>query len=158
MKRFPIFVILDNIRSALNVGSVFRTCDAANINKLFLCGITAYPPHNKIPKTALGAVESIDWTYCEKTLYAINSLKQEFRDISIVSVEITDTATNIWDFNFKFPTALIFGNEISGIEENIVQKSDAVVKIPMYGKKESLNISTTCGIALYELLRRYREI
>lgn len=152
-KRFPIFVILDNIRSALNVGAIFRTCDAASIEKLYLCGITSYPPHNRIPKTALGATESVPWEYYKSTEKAIQTMRQ-CSNITIISVELTENAVNLWDYDFKPPIALIFGNEITGVSEKILQMSDAVVKIPMFGNKKSLNVATSCGIVLYEVRRR----
>jgi len=152
--RTPIYVVLDNIRSALNVGAMFRTCDAVNIEKLFLCGITAYPPHNRIPKTALGATESVPWEHVGATLDAVNALKPINR-LALVSVELTDTAIDYWNYKFTKPTAIILGNEISGISQDILNMSDAVIKIPMFGKKESLNVATTCGIVLYEILRQF---
>jgi tRNA G18 (ribose-2'-O)-methylase SpoU len=152
-KKNPVVVVLDNIRSALNVGAIFRTCDATNIQKLCLCGITAYPPHSRIPKTALGATESVPWKHYKTTKDALLTIK----NTTIVSVELTSNATNLWDYQFRPNTALVFGNEISGISKEILKKSDAVVKIPMFGSKKSLNIATSCGIVLYEVLRQLRE-
>ena len=153
----PIIVILDNIRSALNVGAIFRTCDATNIEKLCLCGITAYPPHNRIPKTALGAIETVPWQYFKTTREAIKTITQ-IEDITMISVELTKDAINLWDFQFKPPIALIFGNEISGVSEDILEISDQIVKIPMFGRKESLNVATSCGVVLYEVLRQWKKI
>lgn len=150
-EKFPIYVVLDNIRSALNVGAIFRTCDAANVDKLLLCGITAYPPHNRIPKTALGATESVDWKHYQDSNEAINQCV----NTTVVSVELTDDAINYWDYTFRKPTAVVFGNEITGISEEVLDRSDAVIKVPMFGKKESLNVATTVGIVLYEVLRQY---
>jgi len=153
-KRKPIIVILDNIRSALNVGAIFRTCDAANVEKLYLCGITAYPPHNRIPKTALGATESVPWEHCTSTQEAI-LLMQQAKKRTLISIETDPQAQNLWDYSFPFPAALIFGNEISGISEEILTLSDTIVKIPMFGDKKSLNVATSCGVVLYEALRQY---
>jgi 23S rRNA (guanosine2251-2'-O)-methyltransferase len=157
--KYPIRVILDNIRSALNVGAIFRTCDATNIEKLMLCGITAYPPHNKIPKTALGATESVPWEHFESVKEAIKLLRNP-NHITIqpyshvVSVELIRNATSLWDFKFQPNTALIFGNEITGVSKEVLDMSDDVVKIPMFGEKKSLNVATSCGIVLYEVLRQ----
>lgn len=148
--------MLDNIRSALNVGAIFRTCDAANVEKLCLCGITAYPPHNRIPKTALGAIESVPWKYFKTTPEAVKTMRQcGHETIKIISVESTKKAVNFWNFKFKPPLALIFGNEINGVSKEGLKMSDAVVKIPMFGKKESLNVATSTGIVLYEVLRQW---
>lgn len=149
--RVPIYVILDNIRSALNVGAIFRTCDATNIEKLLLCGITAYPPHNRIPKTALGSTESVPWKHYTSTIEAVN----QCNNASIVSVELTDNAVNYWDYSFTRPTAIVFGNEITGVDPGILEQSDAVIKVPMYGMKTSLNVATTVGVVLYEMLRQF---
>lgn len=155
-KRFPITVILDNIRSALNVGAIFRTCDATNVRELCLCGITAYPPHDRIPKTALGTVESVPWQYFKTTTEAVKTIRQcGHETIKTISVELTKDAINFWDYKFETPLALIFGNEISGISKELLEISDAVVKIPMFGEKESLNVATSCGIVLYEVLRQW---
>ena len=185
--RNPIYVILDNIRSALNVGSIFRTCDAVNIEKLLLCGITAYPPHNKIPKTALGATKSVPWEHYKSTKKAISTIRQPvLRSFSeegysniqphaksspsfggkadppmaetIVSVELTTSAINHWDYKFEQPTAVVFGNEVSGISKEVLKMSDAVIKIPMFGKKKSLNVATSCGVVLYEMVRQLKHI
>ncbi len=159
--RNSIIVILDNIRSALNVGAIFRTCDAANVEKLCLCGITAYPPHNQIPKTALGAEKTVLWEYFKTTKDCISTFanSQIYKlPPKIVSIELTDNSTSLWGYRFPTPVALVFGNEISGVSEDILKASDAVVKIPMFGKKESLNVATTCGIVIYEVLRQWNEL
>lgn len=150
----PIYVILDNIRSALNVGSIFRTCDAVNVEVLYLCGITAYPPHNKLPKTSLGAIDYVQWKHFSTTRGAVKSLPQ---GTSIISVELTSTAVDFWRVTYKQPLALIFGNEITGISEEILKLASKTVKIPMFGKKESLNVATSCGIVLYEVTRQWRR-
>lgn len=148
-----LIVILDNIRSALNVGAVFRTCDAAGVDKLFLCGITAYPPHNKIPKTALGATESVQWEYFGTTIEAIKKLRKEKGSIEILSAEVTGQAVSMWEYDFKPQTALIFGNEVTGVSEEVLEASDAHVKIPMFGEKKSLNVATSVGIIVYHSVK-----
>lgn len=154
MKHPEIFVVLDNIRSALNVGAIFRTSDAARVESLILCGITAYPPHNRIPKTALGSIESVNWEYFNQSAEALNKLRKN--KVEIVSIELTENAVDFWDYEFKKRTALVFGNEISGISKSVIEESDAIVKIPMFGKKESLNVATSVGIVLYEVIRQTR--
>ena len=151
MKKFPITVVLDNIRSALNVGAIFRTCDATGVEKLYLCGITPYPPHNRIPKTALGAIETVEWEYAKSTSEVLEKLKKDGK--KIVSVENTKDSVEFTKYKFEAPVVLIFGNEIDGVGEDILKISDAV-KIPMFGTKESLNVATTVGIALYEVVRQ----
>ncbi len=152
-KRFPVTVILDNIRSALNVGAIFRTCDAVNVENLFLCGITAYPPHNRIPKTALGATETVPWRYFDSTKKAIETIRQ-CNDVTIISAELTSDAVSIWEYGFRPPLAIIFGNEVSGISKEILERSDTTVKIPMFGNKQSLNVATSVGVSLYEVARQ----
>ncbi len=154
-KKFPINVILDNVRSALNVGAIFRTCDATAVEKLYLCGITPYPPHNKIPKTALGSIETVPWERSVETVEVIEKLKKAGN--KIISVELTSDAVDYTEFNYEFPIALVFGHEISGVEEDVLKLSDGAIKVPMYGTKESLNVATTVGIVLYEVIRQLNK-
>lgn len=149
MQKFPYIVILDNIRSALNVGAIFRTCDAAGVDKLYLAGITPYPPHNRIPKTALGAVEFVDWERAESTLELVQELKNQ--DYSIYSVEQSDQSQQFDQIDFPPKTALVFGHEISGVDPEVIKASDATIDVPMFGKKKSLNVATTVGIICYQV-------
>lgn len=151
---FPINVILEDIRSALNVGSIFRTCDSCGIETLFLTGITPYPPHNRIPKTALGAIESVKWVHNKNTTEVINTQKQ--KGDNIYSIEICEGAEDIYETNIQFPASIILGNEISGVSKEATELSKKTLYIPMYGKKESLNVAVTTGIILYELIRKYK--
>lgn len=152
MVKHDLIIILEDIRSALNVGAIFRTCDAVGAKKLVLTGITPCPPHNKIPKTALGAVASVEWEYIADTKTAIDKYAKE---TELIAVELTPDAVDIYNYKFKKPTALVFGNEISGVSAYALSKSKAAVKIPMYGIKESLNISTSLGISAYEVIRQW---
>ena len=154
-KRNPITVILEDIRSALNVGAIFRTCDAVLAKKLILTGITPYPPHNKIPKTALGAIDTVPWIYERDKDALITELASK---MDLIAIELTDTATNLYDFKFKKNSAIIFGNEITGVSIETMKKCITTVKIPMYGQKESLNVATSCGIVLYEIIRQWNFI
>jgi len=146
---FPYVVVLDNIRSALNVGAIFRTCDGAGASKLYLCGITPYPPHNKIPKTALGAVEYVEWERDDDTIEVIKRLKED--GYTIVAVEQTEGAQIFNQVEYKEKTALVFGHEITGVSKEVLDICDVKVIVPMYGRKESLNVATTVGIVCYEV-------
>lgn len=151
----PLIVILDNIRSLNNIGSVFRTSDAFLIEKIYLCGITAQPPHKDIHKTALGATESVEWEYVEDTLKLIERLKNS--KIKIISIEQAENSTMLQDFkileNQKY--AVIFGNEVKGVQQEVVIASDFCVEIPQFGTKHSLNISVSCGVVLWDLFKKF---
>lgn len=147
----PIVIVLDNIRSLNNIGSVFRTADAFLIKKIYLCGITATPPHKDIRKTALGATESVAWEYMAHTVEVVASLKKEgYRTIAI-----EQAVDAIMLNNFKTePTekyALIFGNEVKGVSQDVVDHCDAVVEIPQGGTKHSLNVSVSVGVVVWDL-------
>ncbi|MCK5168229.1 MAG: RNA methyltransferase [Bacteroidales bacterium] len=154
----PLVVILDNIRSLNNIGSVFRTSDAFLIEKIILCGITAKPPHKDIHKTALGATESVNWEYVESTIDAVNKLKYE--GYNIVSIEQTEKALMLQNFeiekNIKY--AVIFGNEVKGVQQEVVNLSDYSIEIPQYGTKHSFNISVSAGIVLWEFFKKIESI
>lgn len=153
MKRHQINPILEDVRSALNVGAMFRTSDAALVEKLYLAGITPYPPHNRIPKTALGAIDSVPWVYQKDKQLLIDTLASE---MPIIAVELTPEAIDYSEFQFPERLAVVFGNEISGVSEYSLSKATTTVKIPMYGIKESLNVATTFGIILFEILRQWK--
>ena len=155
-EKIPIVIILDNIRSLNNIGSVFRTSDAFLVNKIYLCGITAIPPHKDIHKTALGATESVDWEYFENSIDLIAKLKQE--KIKIVSIEQADNSTMLQDFEVSKDQkyAIIFGNEVKGVQQEVVSAADICVEIPQYGTKHSLNISVSCGIVLWDLFKKIK--
>jgi len=155
-EKTPIIVVLDNIRSLSNIGSAFRTADAFRIKAVYLCGITAQPPHREIHKTALNATESVDWLYFNTTEEAIQRLnKQNFK---IVSIEQVDNSIMLNDFQVdnKNRYALIFGNEVKGIDDNIIDLSDYCVEIPQWGTKHSLNISVSIGIALWDIVLKLK--
>lgn len=146
-----IVVLLDNIRSIYNVGSVFRTSDACGISKIILCGITATPEHPKVAKTALGAEKNIEWEYEKSSLEAITKFK--LLGYKIYSIEITNNAVDFRSIKYEDNTLLILGHEVDGIPNEIIELSDKVIKIPMIGIKESLNVSTAFGIVAYEAMR-----
>ncbi len=153
-EKTPLIIILDNIRSLNNIGSVFRTSDAFLVEKIYLCGITATPPHNDIRKTALGSTETVDWEYVEHTLDVVEKLKAE--GTTIISIEQAERATILNDFqpetNHKY--ALIFGNEVKGVAQDVVDASDVVIEIPQFGTKHSLNISVSCGVVVWDLFSK----
>ena len=150
-RKTPLIVVLDNIRSLNNIGSVFRTCDSFLIKKIYLCGITAKPPHKDMHKTALGSTESVDWEYSKSTMDVINKLKKDH--IKIVSIEQAENAIMLHDFipDKKAIYALVFGNEVKGVDQEIVNASDMVIEIPQFGTKHSLNISVSAGVVIWDI-------
>lgn len=147
-----IYVVLDNVRSLNNVGSVFRTCDAFAIQELLLCGITACPPNKEIHKTALGAEDSVAWKYFESTQAAIAYLRS--KEVLIYAIEQAEQALQLNALpETEQAMAVIFGNEVDGVDQEIIHLSDGVIEIPQWGTKHSLNISVSAGIVLWELVR-----
>ena len=157
-KKFPVVVILENIRSAYNVGSVFRTADAFLIEFIFITGYTAKPPHKEISKTALGAQDSVDWKYFATTKEAIEQLKKDgYKVYAVEQVTGSISLENISDFSLE-KIAFIFGNEVSGVDEQMISLCDGSVEIPQYGMKHSLNISVAAGIVLWEVVRNSQSL
>jgi len=152
-QRRPVRVILDNIRSLYNVGSIFRTSDAAGVEKIYLCGITSKPPRAEILKTALGADQSVPWEYQNNATEVIQQLKLE--GFEIIVLEHTDQPNIYFKANFKFPMCLVVGHEIVGVSDEIVALADSAIEIPMFGVKQSLNVSVAYGIAIYEIVRKW---
>lgn len=154
--KIPIVVVLDNIRSLSNIGSVFRTSDAMAVERIVLCGITAKPPHREIHKTALGSTESVDWSYEESTLKAVLNLKQN--GYEIISIEQVDQSTELQDFypNKASKYALVFGNEVNGVEDAVIDQTDACIEIPQWGTKHSLNVSVSAGIVLWDMRLKFK--
>ena len=151
VKKLPLIVVLDDIRSMHNIGSVFRTSDAFLVDKIYLCGITATPPNAEIHKTALGAEDTVEWKYFESTIDAVNELhKDGFTVISIEQVEGSTMLDKVkLDSDKKY--AVIMGNEVKGVKQEVVNICDGCIEIPQYGTKHSLNVSVTTGIILWEL-------
>jgi tRNA G18 (ribose-2'-O)-methylase SpoU len=153
VKKVPIIIILDNIRSQHNIGSAFRTSDSFRLEKLYLCGICAIPPTPEIHKSALGAEFSMDWEYSKETITIIKKLKSE--GYIIVSIEQAENSTMLSDFVLDSDKkyALIFGNEVKGVQQEVIDESDLCVEIPQYGTKHSLNVSVSIGITVWEAVR-----
>jgi tRNA G18 (ribose-2'-O)-methylase SpoU len=152
-KKSPFVIVLDNVRSHSNVGSVFRTSDAFAIEAVYLCGITATPPHREIQKTALGATESVSWKYFPNTLSAVNSLKDE--GYKIIGIEQAEGSIGLDKFQTEtgLKYALVFGHEINGVSQEVLDSCDSCVEIPQFGTKHSFNIAISAGIVLWELNR-----
>jgi tRNA G18 (ribose-2'-O)-methylase SpoU len=157
MKKTPLIIVLDNIRSLNNIGSVFRTADAFLIQKIYLCGITAKPPHKDIHKTALGATESVEWEYVANTEEVLKRLKEQ--GVHIISIEQAAEAEQLQEFNVKANTtyALVFGNEVKGVAQEVVTASDNVVEIPQFGTKHSLNISVSAGVVVWDFWTKLQK-
>lgn len=152
-EKFPITVVLDNIRSLNNVGTFFRTCDAFNVKEIILCGITGTPPHREINKTAIGATESVSWRYVENVDDAIKELKKSGK--KICAIEQTEDTHFLNDMNVSLGDeyALVFGNEVDGVQQSVINSSDFVIEIPQFGTKHSLNVSVCAGVCLWEFVR-----
>jgi len=153
-EKTPIIVVLDDIRSLHNIGSFFRTCDAFLIEKIYLCGITATPPNKEIHKTALGATETVAWEYEKEVMQVVNRLKNE--NIKIISVEQVEGSVMLNNFtvesNIKY--ALFFGNEVKGVNQQVINSSDVVIEIPQLGTKHSLNVSVSGGIVIWDIFQK----
>ena len=155
--KLPVYVILDSIRSSYNVGSIFRTSDGVMIKKLFLCGYTPHPPKKEILKTALGATESVEWEYVENAKEVVQKLKSE--GIKICALEQTDKSKLHYSVEkTDFPLALIIGNEISGVSQELIDLCDFAIEIPQYGIKQSLNVAVAYGISVFRLRETYNRI
>jgi tRNA G18 (ribose-2'-O)-methylase SpoU len=152
--KMPIIVVLDNIRSLNNIGSVFRTADAFLIEKIYLCGITAQPPHKDIKKTALGATDAVAWEYVEDAITLSRKLKEQ--SIRLCAIEQAEDSVSLQNFqilkNQKY--AVVFGNEVKGVQQEIVSVADTVIEIPQFGTKHSLNISVSCGVVLWDMFSK----
>lgn len=154
IKKTPLIVILDNVRSLNNIGSIFRTSDAFLIEKIYLCGITATPPHKDIHKTALGSTETVEWQYVKNALSLVNDLQKE--GVFVASVEQVENSVFLQNFTIK-PNqkyAVVFGNEVKGVQQEIVSNSNACIEIPQFGTKHSLNISVSVGVVLWDLFKK----
>lgn len=156
IEKIPVVILMDNIRSAHNIGSVFRTADAFLMDKIYLCGITATPPNKEIRKTALGATESVDWEYVEDIHELIPQLKENgFKILSIEQVSGSEKLTDFQvDSDQKY--AIVLGNEVDGVQQSVINMSDSCLEIPQDGTKHSLNVSVCAGIVMWEFFRKFK--
>jgi len=152
--KVPISILVEDVRSVHNVGSIFRTADSFGATKIYLTGITAFPPRDDLHKTALGAEESVDWEYAKDSIEVAKRIKSE--GTSLALIEQTKNSQNIFNSDISFPICFIVGNEVDGVSEELVKLSDIQLEIPMNGIKQSLNVSVATGIIGYELLRKYK--
>jgi len=157
LEKLPVICVLDNIRSQHNIGSIFRTSDAFRIKELYLCGITATPPNREINKSALGATESVTWQYFSETNEAIEKLKQA--GYKIIAIEQAMESLDLEDYipDVSENIALVFGNEVNGVSEEVMEMVDACIEIPQFGTKHSFNVSVTAAIVLYQIYTKYKK-
>jgi tRNA G18 (ribose-2'-O)-methylase SpoU len=155
-EKIPIVIVLDNVRSLHNIGSIFRTCDAFLVEAVYLCGICAKPPHNEIHKTALGAEDSVEWKYFEKTVEALKYLKSN--NYINIGIEQTHGSISLEMFSLEPERryAVVFGNEVHGIEQEVINHCDAFVEIPQFGTKHSFNVAISAGIVLWEFYKKLK--
>jgi tRNA G18 (ribose-2'-O)-methylase SpoU len=152
----PVSVLLDQVRSLYNVGAFFRTADAVGVERLYVAGITASPPDPRIGKTALGAEKTVAWERVAEAVTLVEELRR--RGHEVAAVETSPAAQDLFDWRPSFPVCVIFGHEVDGVRPEILERADTVVRIPMLGRKGSLNVATAGGVVLYELMRKYREL
>ena len=152
-EKFPIHLVLDNLRSAFNVGSLFRTADTARISRILTCGYTAHPPHPRLEKTALGTLSYVGTEHFATTAAAVESLKGQ--RIPVYALETTSQSKSYVDVRFPRPLGLVLGNEALGVDREIIDLCDEVVEIPMFGFKNSLNVASACSVVLFEILRQW---
>jgi tRNA G18 (ribose-2'-O)-methylase SpoU len=155
LPRLPVYLILENIRSLWNVGSMFRSADGAGIARIYLCGYTARPPRPEISKTALGAENHVPWEGVQDPAKAVKILQHQ--GIPVLALEQTDSSVSLWEAPIELPLGLVVGNEVEGISSHVVSLADGALEIPLHGIKESLNVAVACGIALFEIARRCRR-
>lgn len=157
-QKIPIVVVLDNVRSQHNIGAVFRTADAFRLQGIMLCGICSYPPNTEIHKTALGAEDSVDWTFFEHTCDAINTLREQGYTIYAIEQAHNSIPLNTFHTKTDQPIAIVFGHEVFGVDQQIVDMCDGCIEIPQYGTKHSLNVSVAAGITIYTIANQYTNL
>ena len=154
--KLPVAILLDDVRSLYNVGAFFRTADAAGCEKLYLCGITGRPPKPGIAKTALGSDEAVPWEHHADARGLVERLRQS--NYEIAAIETNIHAVDLFDWQPRFPVCLLFGHEVEGLRSALVELADTCIRIPMLGRKHSLNVATAGGVVVYELMRKYRRM
>jgi 23S rRNA (guanosine2251-2'-O)-methyltransferase len=156
LRPIPVSVLLHDVRSLYNVGAFFRTIDAAGCDRLYLSGITGRPPHRSLAKTALGAEETVRWEHHPEPSALIGRLREQGAEIA--AIETSVHATDLYDWQPRFPVCVLFGHEVDGLAEPLLALSDTHIRVPMLGRKHSLNVATAGGVVIYELLRKYRAL
>ena len=153
-EKSPLIIILDNVRSLNNVGSIFRTADAFRVKHIYLCGITATPPHKDIQKTALGSTDSVDWSHAENTKSIVKKLQSE--KVKVIAIEQAENSTELQSFvpQKKTTYALVFGHEVKGVSQDVVNGCNGIIEIPQYGTKHSLNVAVSSGVVLWDLFSK----
>ncbi len=155
LPKHPLYIVLDNLRSAFNVGSIFRTCDILRVAGLFLCGYTASPPHRKLEKTSLGCVDFVPWMRFDRTVEAVEYLRE--RGTAVYAAETTSISTPFNRLIYPSPVALVLGNEALGVSRDILDRSDGIVEIPTYGFKNSLNVAAACAVLGFSVLQSWEQ-
>jgi tRNA G18 (ribose-2'-O)-methylase SpoU len=156
LPRHPVTVILDNLRSAFNVGSIVRTADCARIEKIIFSGITAHPPNSKVIKTAMGALDYISWEHVPSTTAAVEKFKKQGTEV--ICLEVTDISKPFCEVEYPAPVCLVVGNEALGVSREVLEMADRIVEIPMWGFKNSVNVAVAFGIVVFEVVRQYQEL
>ncbi len=152
LKKNPLYIILDNLRSAFNVGAIFRTCDALRVSGLFLCGYTAYPPHIKLQKTSMGTIDYVPWKHFDKSVDAVKFLQEQ--QIPVWAAETTSKSQCFYDVKYPEKLGVVFGNEALGVSREVVEMCDNLIEIPLWGFKNSLNVATSCGIIGFSVIEK----
>lgn len=156
-RKMPLVVVLDNVRSLNNIGSVFRTSDAFRVESIYLCGISSPPPSPEIHKTALGAEDSVAWRYFENTMDAVAELKDNGYEVMAVEQCVGSRMLDTWTPDWSRPQAIVMGNEVHGVQQEVVDACDGCIEIPQFGTKHSLNVSVTTGLVIWELFKTYKN-
>lgn len=153
LSKFPVTLVLDNLRSAFNVGSIFRTADTTRLESVVTCGYTAHPPHPRLDKTALGTIDYVHTRHQESTLEAVTALQAQ--GVAVWALETTSASRSYTDVAFPRPVALVLGNEALGVQPEVLDQCDALVQVPVFGYKNSLNVACTAAVVVYEILRQW---
>lgn len=153
LKKNPVYIILDNVLDTYNIGAIFRLADAVAATKVYLCDQTETPPNHRIKKASINTTEWVEWEYTETTLAAIEKLRKEVQGIQIVSIEQSEKSVSYDDAEYVFPTALIVGHESDGVSQEVMNASDMIVELPMWGVNKSLNVMVSLGIVLFQVMK-----
>jgi tRNA G18 (ribose-2'-O)-methylase SpoU len=156
LEKNPLYIILDNLRSAFNVGSIFRLCDAMRVSGLFLCGYTAFPPHVKLDKTSLGTIDYVPWKKFDTTAEAVTYLKS--KGVAVWAAETTSFSIPYTEAKYPSPLGIVFGNEALGVSRDVLDLCDSLVEIPLYGFKNSINVAASCAVIGFAAIERQKQL